>query len=509
MQKEPVDKVTRRSIGFLSLGIAGWLACWGSPRQNVAPTEVGRAPAAQPASDTAPSEEHPAKLDARGELVAWLKSHVPHGGETVDEPSAPVRVVHVASAEDTYASIASAYVDVTDSYLTSDLEKAIRKENAIGAYAMQPKAGDRVTIPTIVASVPKSPEDGRLAWPDDHALRGLYVRGGMAQTSLYTAVLSRMAKRGMNLIVLDAKDYDGVLTYKSQVPLAVETGAIKGAPIRDMARTIRFAHSYGIRVAVRVSCFEDEFITKAKPNLSVQAKYKGPYKIGWMDPSNEDAQAYILALATEAIELGADEIELDYVRYPVLGIAGADFNLESRKLTKKKVIRDFVRKVHAMTQAHHVPLSLDIFGVVADGKPEDIDMLGQDPPMLAPECEALSPMVYPSHYHTGYQGFEIPGNHPEIVGIATRKLLAQLGKHNKTAVRPWIQAMDYKSPEYGPAYLAEECRSAERNGGLGWLMWNPGQTYTVAWTALPPIPSKPTEVAEGATNAAAKTNPNP
>jgi hypothetical protein len=240
--------------------------------------------------------------------------------------------------------------------------------------------------------------------------------------------------------------------------------------------------------------------------MSVQAKWGKPYKIGWLDPSNEQVQAYVMDLVTESIDAGADEIQLDYVRYPVLGIQGAEFDLERRKLTKKVVIRDFVRKVHALTQARHVPLSLDIFGVVAEGKPEDIDMLGQDPPMLAKECEALSPMAYPSHYRTGYQGFEIPGNHPEIVGIATRKLIAQLHGHSPLAVvRPWVQAMDYHSPEYGPAYLAAEVHSSERAGGVGWLMWNPGQTYTVAWTALPPVPTKAPEVAEGASSSTTQT----
>ncbi|HEY3593163.1 MAG TPA: putative glycoside hydrolase, partial [Polyangiaceae bacterium] len=277
-------------------------------------SEIARPAATQAPADQAASDDH-APSDPRTALLAWLKAHVPHGGQ-VDDTGGSTRVIHVASAEETYASIAAGYVDLTDIYLTSDVEKAIRKENSIGAYAMQPKAGDRLVIPSIVASVPKSPDEDRLAWPDDHALRGVYIRGGTAQSSLYTAVLSRMAKRNMNMIVLDAKDYDGLLTYKSQVPLAVETGATKSAPIRNFSRTIRFAHSYGIRVAVRVSCFEDEFMTKAKPNLSVQSKYKGPYKIGWMDPSNEDAEGYILSLVTEAIDLGADEIELDYVRYP-------------------------------------------------------------------------------------------------------------------------------------------------------------------------------------------------
>jgi hypothetical protein len=319
------------------------------------------------------------------------------------------------------------------------------------------------------------------------------VRGGTAGGTLYLPLLDRMVERGMNMIVLDAKDYDGLLTYKSKVPLAVETGATEKAPIRDMARTVRFAHAKGVRVAMCVSCFEDEFIAHAKPDLLPRANWapNRPYQIGWLDPANPDARQYIKDLVKEALGFGVDEIQLDYVRYPVLGVKNADFDATKGKTPKTIVIRDFVREVHALTQARNVPLSLDIFGIVAEGVRADIDALGQDPVLLAPECEVLSPMVYPSHYKAGYAGFEVPGNHPEIVGMATRKILTMLKKGKKTAlIRPWLQAASWNSPDYGPPYIAAEVKSAQSNGSHGWLMWNPAQTYTVTWQALPPITRK-------------------
>jgi len=233
-------------------------------------------------------------------------------------------------------------------------------------------------------------------------------------------------------------------------------------------------------------------MARSKGDLSVQSVWHRPYRIGWLDPSNPDAQQYIIDLAGEAMDAGADEIQLDYVRYPVLGIRDAEFNLAKRKLTKKKVITEFVHKVHAVTKARGVPLSRDVFGIIAEGQREDIDSLGQDPVLLAKECEALSPMVYPSHFRDGYQGFEVPGNHPEIVGISTRKIVQQIKRahlHDAAVIRPWLQAASYNSPEYGPPWVATEVRSAEGSGGVGWLMWNPVQTYTVTWAAVPRLKS--------------------
>ena len=52
-------------------------------------------------------------------------------------------------------------------------------------------------------------------------------------------------------------------------------------------------------------------------------------------------------------------------------------------------------------------------------------------------------------------------------------------------VRPWLQAAAYNSPEYGSPWVASEVRAAEGSGGVGWLMWNPVQTYSVTWNAVP------------------------
>ena len=243
----------------------------------------------------------------------------------------------------------------------------------------------------------------RLSSGDDS--RGLYVRGQTAGRADFTTLLDRMHARGIDTVVLDAKDYDGLLTYPSKVAIANEGGAVpKNPPIKDLPAKIREIHAHGLRVAMRVSCFNDETMSKAKPLISVRSKGGHAYGMGWLDPSNPGAQDYVYSLVKESLDSGADEIELDYVRFPVLGIKNADFHLPERNLTKVGVIRDFVHHVHALTKSRGVPLSLDVFGVIAFGKRSDIEGLGQDPVVLAQECEVLSPMVYPSHYDPGFAG---------------------------------------------------------------------------------------------------------
>ena len=120
-------------------------------------------------------------------------------------------------------------------------------------------------------------------------------------------------------------------------------------------------------------------------------------------------------------------------------------------------------------------------------------------------------MVYPSHYSKGYMGFDIPGNHPELVGIGTKgtvTLLATAKVPTDTVVRPWVQAMNYESPDYGPQYLAKELKSALENGSRGWLMWNPNQDYGYAWQAVPKVVKPEADRAPAKHDAAAGVSAN-
>lgn len=423
------------------------------------------------------------EAEPRAKLVAWLRAKAPAGAE-VSAHESDVAVTYETKEGDTLPSIARALLPLSSTYVLTDFAEELAHANP--GLRSGVKAGTRIAVPNVVREAHAEGPAGRIGWPKDEPIKGVYMRGNTAAGHSYVKILDKLVEHGMNAIVLDAKDTDGVLTYASKVPLAVETGATEGAPIADLARTVRFAHERGVRVVMRVSCFHDEWMQHHKgKEMSIRGKWGGIYPLGWLDPANEMAHQYLIDLAKEAMDAGVDEIELDYVRYPVIGIKNADFHLDKIGKTKPEVIRDFVHEVHAVTEARRVPLSLDIFGVVAQGHRVDIDGLGQDIALLGPECEALSPMVYPSHYAKGYLGFEIPGNHPELVGVGTKGTVAQLAGSPKTLVRPWVQAVSYESPDYGPQYLGAELKSATDNGSAGWLMWNPSQDYSTAWAAVP------------------------
>ena len=112
----------------------------------------------------------------------------------------------------------------------------------------------------------------------------------------------------------------------------------------------------------------------------------------------------------------------------------------------------------------------DIFGfittVIGDGG------IGQEFTTLSTTADVLSPMVYPSHYSTGWFGFDTPNDHPgEVVAGALDAGLKRL--EGQSIIRPWLQDFYYT-----PEQVREQIDAAEARS-LGWMLWNAASIFNV------------------------------
>jgi LysM repeat protein len=447
-----------------------------------APEPKAAARPVTPGNPTRPGKYDVTVPSPPGALADFLRAHMPKGGSVSVSGDEPPKVHHKVAAGDTLFTIANAYLSISELYKAGELAGAIAKKNPGGITP-----GKTIEIAGLVTRViHDDPQDERLGWPEDRALRGVFVTGPYAGIR-WVDTLDKLAERGLNAVVLDQKDYEGYINYPSKVKLVAETGAARNLHIPDLARAVRFAHWRGIRVILRIPCFHDPWTDKHTTDSRMSIRYAPtgkPIHVNWLDPTNTEAQDYAIDLAKEGLEAGADEIQLDYVRFPVH--LSSKVAVLPAKEERSKIIRDFVKRVHAVTSQAGAALSLDFFGVAATGEMSDIEYLGQHIPTVAPEADAISLMSYPSHYSKGWMGFKEPGEHPEIIGIGNVAALKQLtptGAH--TILRTWLQAFPLRSSNYGSAYVVAEAKSAETSGGVGWLMWSPACEYSAVWNGFP------------------------
>ena len=92
---------------------------------------------------------------------------------------------------------------------------------------------------------------------------------------------------------------------------------------------------------------------------------------------------------------------------------------------------------------------------------------------LSGAADAISPMIYPSHYASGWRNLDEPNEHPGIVvgdALATGIPKATGG----ALLRPWLQAFS-QSPEQ-----VRESIAAADAAGLGWMLWSQESVFSPA-----------------------------
>ncbi len=231
----------------------------------------------------------------------------------------------------------------------------------------------------------------------------------------------------------------------------------------DPVSAIALAREHGLYAITRVVSFEDEVWSARDP----AAKLAGY----WVDPTNEANWEYPLALAVEACELGFDEIQFDYVRFPAGRTAvAARSRTPDTGAERVAVIQGFLTEAKARLHPMGCALSADIFAIVVS-TPND-QGIGQSPEELSQAVDAISPMVYPSHYSPGWLGFPDPNDYPgPVTADAIDDALPRLAPG--TVLRPWLQAFWYT-----PAQVRAGIDEAESRG-VGWMLWHARGSYTL------------------------------
>lgn len=302
---------------------------------------------------------------------------------------------------------------------------------------------------------------------DPFVARALRVSSNIAEDAgLFEALLTTASETTVNALVFDTKDESDRVLYKTSVPLALKIGSVES--LYDPVDLVARAKAEGLYTITRIVTFEDPAWAAAVP----EARLAG----SWVDASNEANWDYPIALAVEACSFGFDEIQFDYVRFPSGRTAAQARDLVPQTSQERvAAISGFLAKAKEQLHPMGCGVSAAIFGIVLSSV--DDQRLGQTPEGISAVADVISPMLYPSHYNSGWLGLDNPNSHPGVVvGDALDSGMPRLAPGS--LMRPWIQGFYYDA-EQVLAQIAE----AERHGA-GWIIWNVFGNYERSW--LPP-----------------------
>ena len=334
---------------------------------------------------------------------------------------------------------------------------------------------------------------------------------GIAEPSIRNRVLELVDRTELNAVVIDVKGDRGLIPYRTEVPAALEAGALGPVIIKDFDGMLRSFRERGIYTIARIVAFKDNVLAKHRPDLAIIDTRTGkPWidneKLAWVDPFREEVWDYLIAIAKEAVAKGFDEVQFDYVRFPTDGrLSAAAYAQPNTSATRLPAIAGFLAKARRELGPTGAFLSADVFGYTAFNA-NDTD-IGQRVEELAPHLDYICPMVYPSGYHLGIPGFRNPVTHPYEVVRESVRLIRQRTQHTAVQVRPWLQDFrDYAFDRriFGTREIRAQIKGASDGGGVGFMLWNPRNDYT-AQALSPKTGAVPTTVAVPKTGAVPTT----
>ncbi len=458
--------------------------------------------------------------------------------------AAPGTEIYTAKRGEAISTVARRYLGKTSYLTSSELAEAIRHVNGDRSGNIL-KANENITIPGILSApvVEKT-----LPVAKDFEVRAIYLTGIMAASDHGLRIIRHWRDVGGNAVVFDIKDSDGSVNIPYEHPLLGKHQVY----IHDVPKFVHFLHSQNMHAIARIAIFRDERLVNEHPELAVQSKRsKQPWrengKLVWTDPSNPKVQEYNIALAKYVAQLGADEIQFDYVRFPAEGDQkdaafvfqggsaepehavseprgdgrlgrpaeakqggtssaveataeplGSKHHAAKHPVVKPSaipagpkrsdVITAFLKKAYAEIHPTGGLLSLDVFGVMAWQRPVDLSHTGQDIVGMAKYCDVLSPMIYPSHFF-GMDNIAHPGDAPEHFIGESMARFELITKGSGVVIRPWLQAFRWRTKTYSPEYIKVQVATAKEKGGIGFLFWNAANDYSKPYAAMPEMRS--------------------
>lgn len=172
------------------------------------------------------------------------------------------------------------------------------------------------------------------------------------------------------------------------------------------------------------------------------------------------------ALVKQAIEWGAAEIQLDYIRY------------SSKQKASPQNARDVLEVIawfNKKLEAQDIPLQIDVFGITSFGESKYI---GQNIQMFADTVDAICPMVYPSHYWP----YQYHSARPyETILDSLKRIKKQFGGNMPIKLIPYIEMANYHYPnmsrEKKIAYIKAQIKATKDAGADGWYAWSAHNRY--------------------------------
>ena len=286
----------------------------------------------------------------------------------------------------------------------------------------------------------------------------------------------------INTVIIDIKNEFGNISYKTGVKLAQDIGAHKKRTVFHMDKLVQRLHDENLYVIARIVVFKDERLAKSRPEYALKDPktlkiWRNNERLAWVDPYEEKVHEYVSDIALDAAKQGFDEINFDYIRFPLkLSLSyKKELNQENRITTISK----FLQTVNKKLKDYNIYTSVDTYGYVCWN--EHDTNIGHTIKTLAQNVDYISPMLYPSGFSRGVLGYKDPTDHTYEIINRSIEVASERNNISPLRFKPWLQSFkDYAfDRKFFRSYeISQQIKGAENANASGWLLWNPSSKFS-------------------------------
>ncbi len=317
-------------------------------------------------------------------------------------------------------------------------------------------------------------------------VKGIFVTGNTAQSERMDEMIALIDETALNAIVIDVKDDVGYLLFSSVAAAKYNPNANDKVYIDDIKAFVAKLKEHDIYLIARIVSFKSPFYAQNHPDRAIVYKDSGKLytdsdRLPWVSPHDRTMWEYNVEIAKEAAELGFNEIQFDYVRFPAIGNPEAINYRNETDESQTATIQNFLKYAYEELKPYEVYISADVFGWAATAT-GGIG-IGQHWEAVSNVVDYISPMMYPSHYGPNTFGLPVPDAYPyETIDRSVKDAIDRnKNLYTPAGIRPWLQDFTATWVEGYIPYRTKEVKAqieALKDNGINeYLMWNAGNYY--------------------------------
>lgn len=334
----------------------------------------------------------------------------------------------------------------------------------------------------------KYPKDG---------VRGIYVSADATNGEKFEELTKFIDESDLNAMVIDVKDDSGNVTINFNTGnKEIDKHTLDIVDAKPLLNKMKEKDIYPI---ARIVTFKDKNLAESHSEWSFKQADGSVWESDggdkFVNPFIKEVWDYNINVSKEAAKAGFRDIQYDYVRFPEAfenvesSLTYDKRNYKNSKLSdvdqRVDTISQFLKTARKALKPYGAEVSADVFGYAA--MVEEAPGIGQSFPKIAENTDAISSMIYPSHWSPGDFGLEAPDKEPyEAVDHYLDKETAVLNKlgDKKPKSRPWPQDFtarylgEGKYMEYDSKAVEAQVQALKDHGINECLLWNAGNDYS-------------------------------